>query len=201
MAMEMPKLSASRPAWSMNGSRWRRVSHTASGPMTDPKGTISPAKVDRWAATAVLRISSSTAPISVVSLPPSAARLAPQCGQVGVCWSSLAEQAGHVLDIDCSLVGALPWAPVGDTSTIGRQAGCVVGPGATLGCRPAGEAADGCHPPGGAGSSATVNPACMTGRCAPIMEDPAGSDGTTAALGSENGPATSLCLADSDRGG
>src|SRR5918995_1451847 len=47
MAIEMPKFSASRPAWSMNGSWWRRVSHTASGPMTEPNGTTSPAKVDR----------------------------------------------------------------------------------------------------------------------------------------------------------
>src|SRR4029453_2993167 len=103
--MVMPKLSASRPAWSMNGSRSRRVSHTASGPMTDPKGTISPAKVDRWAATALLRAVSSTVAALAAELAPTG-RLAPQCGQLVVCWSSLAEQAGHVLNMDCSLVSA-----------------------------------------------------------------------------------------------
>jgi hypothetical protein len=36
----------------MNGSRSRRVSHTASGPMTEPNGSTSPARVDRCAATA-----------------------------------------------------------------------------------------------------------------------------------------------------
>src|SRR5215204_5891103 len=46
MAMVMPKLSASRPAWSMNGSRSRRVSQTASGPMTDPKGTTAAERLD-----------------------------------------------------------------------------------------------------------------------------------------------------------
>src|SRR4029453_1219367 len=51
----------------------------------------------RWAATAVLRTSWSTVPVSVVSLPPPAARLAPQFGQLVAYWSSLAEQAGHVL--------------------------------------------------------------------------------------------------------
>jgi hypothetical protein len=65
--------------------------------MAEPKGTMSPAKVDRWATTAVLRISWSVAPVSVVSLPPPAARLAPQFGQLVACWSSLAEQAGQVL--------------------------------------------------------------------------------------------------------
>src|SRR5829696_4611738 len=97
MAIEMPKLSASRPAWSMNGSRSRRVSQTASGPMTEPKGTTSPAKVDRCAATAVLRTAWSTATAPVASLPPPAVRLVPHWGQMVACWSSLAEQAGHVL--------------------------------------------------------------------------------------------------------
>src|SRR5512132_1165285 len=90
MAIEMPKFSASRPASSTNGSRSRRVSHTANGPMIEPKGTMSPAKVDRWAATAVLRNAWSTVSVRV-------AWLAPHWGQIVACWSSLAEQAGHVL--------------------------------------------------------------------------------------------------------
>src|SRR6185503_16541379 len=112
--MVMPKFSASRPAWSMNGSRSRRVSHTGSGPMTDPKGTMSPAKVDRWAAIALVRaVSSTVAALAAESAP--SVRLAPQWGQLVVCWSSLAEQAGHVLDMDCSLVGALSWGACWDT--------------------------------------------------------------------------------------
>ena len=43
--------------------------------MTEPKGRTSPAKVDRWATTAVLRTAWSTAP--VVPIVPLAARLAP----------------------------------------------------------------------------------------------------------------------------
>ena len=73
------------------------MSHTASGPMTEPKGTTSPAKVDRCAATAVLRTAWSTAPARVAWLALPAVRLAPHCGQVAVCWSSLAEQAGRCL--------------------------------------------------------------------------------------------------------
>src|SRR4029450_12966104 len=105
----MPKLTPARPAWSMNGSRSRRVSQTASGPMTEPKGTTSPAKVDRCAATAVWRTAWSPAPAPVPSFVLSAARLAPQFGQRVVCWSSLAEQAGHVLFMTGSFIGALPW--------------------------------------------------------------------------------------------
>jgi hypothetical protein len=75
MAIEMPKFKASRPASSMNGSSLRRVSQTANGPMTEPKGRTSPAKVDRWATTAVLRTAWSIAP--VVPFVPPAARLAP----------------------------------------------------------------------------------------------------------------------------
>jgi hypothetical protein len=77
--------------------------------MTDPKGTMSPAKVDRWAATAVVRAASSTVAALATRSAPSAATLAPQCGQLIACWSSLAEQAGHILDMNCSLVGALPF--------------------------------------------------------------------------------------------
>jgi hypothetical protein len=71
--------------------------------MTEPKGTTSPAKVDRWAATALLRAASSTVALAAESAP--SVRLATQWGQLVACWSSLAEQAGHVLDMDCSLVG------------------------------------------------------------------------------------------------
>src|SRR4029453_4637764 len=149
MAIEMPKFSASRPAWSMNGSRWRRVSHTASGPMTEPKGTMSPAKVDRWAATAVLRTASPAAPASVLWSVPPAARSAPQFGQLVACWSSLAEQAGQVLSITALLRRRpLLEAPTGTPLTIDGQVVSVVGPRTTLGPRPAGEAAARCHPPG-----------------------------------------------------
>jgi hypothetical protein len=59
--------------------------------MTDPKGTISPARVDR-------RTPSSTAPAGVAWSESPVARVVQQCGQLVVCWSSLAEQAGHLLD-------------------------------------------------------------------------------------------------------
>jgi hypothetical protein len=118
--------------------------------MTEPKGMMSPAKVDRCAATAVLRTSWSTASARVAWFASPAARLAPHCGQVAVCWSTLAEQAGQVLCMTTPWVGALPWAPVGTASTIGRQARSVVGPKATLGGRPAGDAKPRCHPPDGA---------------------------------------------------
>ena len=60
----------------------------------------------------------------------SAVRLTPQCGQVVACWSSLVEQAGHLLDMNL-LLGWRPFlrAPVGTPSTIGGQAGSVVSPG------------------------------------------------------------------------
>jgi hypothetical protein len=77
----------------------RSASRPAPRPPTSPG-----ALVDRWAATAVLRIGWSTAPVSVVSLPPPAVRLVPHWGQMVACWSSLAEQAGHVL---CMLA---PWS-------------------------------------------------------------------------------------------
>src|SRR5215204_403115 len=142
MAMLMPKLSASRPAWSMNGSRSRRVSHIASGPMTDPKGTISPAKVDRCAAAAVVRADSSTVAARAAWMAGSAARVARQLGQLLACSSSLAEQAGQLLDMYL-LLGRRPFvgAPVGTASTIGGSAGPVVGPRVTLGPWPAGAAA------------------------------------------------------------
>jgi hypothetical protein len=41
--------------------------------------------------------------------------MAPQLGQLVACWSSLAEQAGHLLDIDGSFIGALPWGACWDT--------------------------------------------------------------------------------------
>src|SRR4029450_13694190 len=148
MAIEMPKFSASRPAWSMNGSGWRRVSHTASGPMTEPKGTASPAKVARWAATAVLRTASPAAPASVLWSVPPAARSAPQFGQLVACWPSLAEQAGQVLSITALLrLRPLLGRPV-DAMTIDGQVVSVVVPRMTLGPRPAGEAAARCHPQG-----------------------------------------------------
>src|SRR5215218_2224887 len=92
-------------------------------------------------------------------MPPPAARLAPQCGQVVACWSSLAEQAGHVL---CMIAPSSAPSLVRLSvclSTIGRQAISVVGPRATLGDRPAGEAETRCLPREEPGSSQTVNPA------------------------------------------
>src|SRR5215213_9257380 len=145
----MPKLSASRPAWSMNWSRWRRVSHTASGPMTEPKGTISPAKVDRWATAAVVRTVSSAVAGLAAAVVSSSARVAPQWGQVVVWWSSLAEQAGQVLFMNAPWSASSLGAPVGTVSTIGRRALGVVGRQATVGDGPAGAAQAGRHPPGG----------------------------------------------------
>src|SRR4029453_4134320 len=54
----------------------------------------SPAKVDRWAATAVLRTSWSPAPAPVAWLPPPAVRLAPEWGQVVACWARPGREAG-----------------------------------------------------------------------------------------------------------
>jgi hypothetical protein len=74
----------------------------------------SPAKVDRWAATAVLRTASPAAPASVLWSVPLAAKSAPQFGQRVVCWSSLAEQAGQVLSMTALLRRRpLHEAPVG----------------------------------------------------------------------------------------
>src|SRR5215213_10797165 len=91
-------------------------------------------------------------------MPPPAARLAPQFGQLVACWSSLAEQAGHVLCMIAPWSAPSLWVPVGTASTIGCEAPCVVGLRATLGARPAGGAEARRHPPGGARLVQTVNP-------------------------------------------
>jgi hypothetical protein len=74
----------------MNASWSRRVSQTASGPMIEPNRTTKPASVDRCVATAVVRTCTSTLPATVAWIVLLAVRLAPQCGPVAACWSSLA---------------------------------------------------------------------------------------------------------------
>jgi hypothetical protein len=51
-------------------------------------------------------------PYATAGMAWSAVRVTPQFGQVSHAAPALAEQAGQLLDMNCSLVGALPWGPI-----------------------------------------------------------------------------------------